>query len=131
MPDEATFDTRGAPRCAADTCQLQFTGAEGGQERHLRPLAPETEGSARRRSGARPHRPTRRRQPGRRQPVGEGISELRINYGPGYRVYYLQDGDKLIVLLCGGDKSTQDDDIKNERRIAKEWKETRNDDQHR
>jgi putative addiction module killer protein len=69
--------------------------------------------------------------PGGVKPVGAGISELRINYGPGYRVYYLQDGDKLIVLLCGGDKSTQDDDIKNARRIAKEWKETRNDDQHR
>jgi putative addiction module killer protein len=63
------------------------------------------------------------------KPVGAGISELRINYGPGYRIYYLQDGDKLIILLCGGDKSTQDDDIKNARRIAKEWKETRNDDQ--
>ena len=42
---------------------------------------------------------------------------------------YLQDGDELIVLLCGGDKSTQDDDIKNAKRIAKEWKETRNDGQ--
>ena len=69
--------------------------------------------------------------PGDVKPVGAGISELRIDYGPGYRVYYLRDGDKLIVLLCGGDKSTQDDDIKNARRIAKEWKETRNDDQHR
>jgi putative addiction module killer protein len=67
--------------------------------------------------------------PGDVKPVGEGISELRINYGPGYRVYYLQDGDTLVVLLCGGEKSTQDDDIKNVKRIAKEWKETRNDDQ--
>ena len=67
--------------------------------------------------------------PGDVKPVGAGISELRINYGPGYRVYYLQGGDTLIVLLCGGDKSTQDDDIKNAQRIAKEWKETRNDDQ--
>jgi putative addiction module killer protein len=69
--------------------------------------------------------------PGDVKPVGEGISELRINYGPGYRVYYLRDGDKLIVLLCGGDKSTQGDDIKNANRIAKEWKETMNDDRHR
>jgi putative addiction module killer protein len=69
--------------------------------------------------------------PGDVKPVGEGISELRINYGPGYRVYYLQDGDELILLLCGGDKSTQDDDIKNAKRIAKEWKETRNDEQDR
>jgi putative addiction module killer protein len=69
--------------------------------------------------------------PGDVSPVGAGISELRINYGPGYRVYYLQGGDELIVLLCGGDKSGQDDDIKNARRIAKEWKEARNDDQER
>jgi putative addiction module killer protein len=67
--------------------------------------------------------------PGDVKPVGEGISELRINYGPGYRVYYLQDGDTLIVLLFGGDKSTQDYDIKHAKRIAKAWKETRNDDQ--
>jgi len=69
--------------------------------------------------------------PGDVKPVGEGISELRINYGPGYRVYYRQEGDELILLLCGGDKSTQDDDIKNAKRIAKQWKETRNDEQDR
>jgi putative addiction module killer protein len=111
--------------CAADNCQLQFTGVEGGQGRNLRPLATETEGSGRRRSGARPHRATRRRQPGRRQTARRGHPELRINYGPGY----LQDGDTLVVLLCGGEKSTQDDDRKNAKRIANEWKETRNDDQ--
>ena len=55
-----------------------------------------------------------------------GISELRIDYGPGYRVYYLQEGQRLIVLLCGGDKSSQDRDIEQARRIAEEW---RNDDQ--
>ncbi|MGI9157190.1 MAG: type II toxin-antitoxin system RelE/ParE family toxin [Marmoricola sp.] len=57
--------------------------------------------------------------PGDVKPVGGGISELRIDYGPGYRVYYLQEGDKLILLLCGGDKSTQDSDIKDAQRIAK------------
>ena len=67
--------------------------------------------------------------PGDVRPVGAGISELRIDYGPGYRVYYLQEGDELILLLCGGDKSTQDDDINNAKRIAKAWKKTRDDDQ--
>jgi putative addiction module killer protein len=45
--------------------------------------------------------------------------------------YSLQEGDELIPLLCGGDKSTQDDDIENAKRIAEEWKETRNDEQDR
>jgi putative addiction module killer protein len=45
-------------------------------------------------------------------PVGEGVSELRIHYGPGYRVYFVRRGKMLIVLLCGGDKSTQAGDIK-------------------
>ena len=49
--------------------------------------------------------------PGDVKPVGAGISELRIDYGPGYRVYYLHEGDLLIVLLCGGDKSSQDNHI--------------------
>ena len=58
--------------------------------------------------------------PGDAQPVGEGISELRIHYGPGYRVYYVQRGAFLIVLLCGGDKSTQKKDIEAAKRLAKE-----------
>lgn len=56
------------------------------------------------------------------RPVGEGVSELRINYGPGYRVYYLKDGKLLIVLLAGGDKSTQAKDIAEAKQIAREWK---------
>lgn len=50
--------------------------------------------------------------PGDVRPVGAGISELRVDYGPGYRVYFVQRGSVLIVLLCGGDKRTQDRDIK-------------------
>ena len=60
--------------------------------------------------------------PGDVKAVGGGISELRIDYGPGYRVYYLQAGSRLILLLCGGDKSSQDRDINQAHRIAKEWK---------
>jgi len=54
------------------------------------------------------------------QPVGEGISELRMHFGPGYRVYFVQRGQILIVLLCGGDKSTQDRDIAAAKKMAKE-----------
>lgn len=59
--------------------------------------------------------------PGDAKPVGSGISELRINYGPGYRVYFRQEGQRLILLLCGGDKSTQQRDIELAHRIAQDW----------
>ncbi len=52
--------------------------------------------------------------------VGEGVSELRIDYGPGYRVYYTQRGQRLIVLLAGGDKPTQKQDIKRALEIARD-----------
>ena len=61
--------------------------------------------------------------PGDVEPVGGGVSELRIDCGPGYRVYYLQRGNVLIVLLCGGDKSSQDDDVRVALKIASEWKD--------
>jgi putative addiction module killer protein len=53
-------------------------------------------------------------------PVGEGVSEMRIFYGPGYRVYFVQRDTELIVLLCGGDKSTQGADIAEAKTMAKE-----------
>ncbi len=60
--------------------------------------------------------------PGDVQPIGDGLSEMRIDYGPGYRVYYMQQGAILAVLLCGGDKRTQQNDIDKAKRLAAEWK---------
>jgi putative addiction module killer protein len=57
------------------------------------------------------------------EPVGEGVSELRIHHGPGYRVYFQRRGSTIIVLLCGGDKRTQAKDIKTAKHLAKAWSE--------
>jgi putative addiction module killer protein len=54
------------------------------------------------------------------EPVGEGVSELRIHSGPGYRVYFVQRGMELVILLAGGDKSTQSKDIKAALKLARE-----------
>ena len=61
--------------------------------------------------------------PGDVEPVGEGVSELRINYGPGYRVYFKKRGQELIILLAGGDKTTQARDIKTALRLARQLSE--------
>jgi putative addiction module killer protein len=57
------------------------------------------------------------------KPVGQGVSEMRIDYGPGYRVYFMQRGQVVILLLCGGTKSTQQADIKRAIEIAKTWRD--------
>lgn len=61
--------------------------------------------------------------PGDVKPVGSGVSEMRIDYGPGYRVYFTQRGPIVIVILCGGDKRTQNADIERAVAIAKDWQE--------
>ena len=56
--------------------------------------------------------------PGKTRSVGAGVVEMKIDFGPGYRVYFVQRGDVVIVLLCGGDKSTQDNDIRRAKALA-------------
>lgn len=60
--------------------------------------------------------------PGDVRPVGSGVSELRMTFGPGYRVYFRQEDDTLILLLIGGDKSTQQKDIEKAHELADEWR---------
>jgi putative addiction module killer protein len=60
--------------------------------------------------------------PGDAKSVGGGVVEMRISYGPGYRVYYTEHGKQLVILLCGGDKSTQRSDIKQAVQMAGELK---------
>ena len=60
--------------------------------------------------------------PGDVKPTRSGIGEVRIDYGPGYRVYYPQRGKSIVLLCCGGDKRTQDADIRRAVEMAKNWK---------
>jgi len=55
------------------------------------------------------------------KPVGDGVSEARIDSGAGYRLYFIRRGDMVVIMLGGGDKSSQDRDIKNAKELAKEW----------
>lgn len=59
---------------------------------------------------------------GDHQPVGDNVSELRFFFGPGFRVYYAEDGDTVVILLCGGDKKSQENDIENSKVYWEEYK---------
>jgi putative addiction module killer protein len=59
--------------------------------------------------------------PGDTRGVSHGIFEMRIHYGPGYRIYYVHRGAQIVILLCGGDKRTQPKDIKRAQKLAETW----------
>ncbi len=79
--------------------------------------------TAQRAPGSRPDCPDGPGNPGDAKPLRHGIHEMRIDYGPGCRVYFLQRGQTIIVLLAGGDKRMQDADINRAIEIARDWKE--------
>ena len=60
---------------------------------------------------------------GQTRSVGEGVHELKVDHGPGYRVYFAQDGQMLVILLCGGDKRTQDADIRTAKQYWAQYKQ--------
>lgn len=68
--------------------------------------------------------------PGDAKSVGQGVVEMRLTYGPGYRVYYAQHGERVVLLLCGGDKSTQQHDIERAHRLAADWRERQDEHGH-
>ncbi len=59
---------------------------------------------------------------GNSEPVSQGVSELKINFGPGYRMYYIRDGQTIVILLCGGDKSSQQKDINWAHKFAEDYR---------
>jgi putative addiction module killer protein len=70
-----------------------------------------------------------RGNPGNVEPIGEGCSEMKIDHGPGYRVYYKDTGREIIIILCGGDKSTQHEDIEAAKRLVREKEEEDDEDE--
>jgi putative addiction module killer protein len=62
--------------------------------------------------------------PGDIKPIGQGVSELRIHHGPGYRVYFEQHGNEVVLLLCGGEKHSQQKDIETALQLTKEWRKS-------
>lgn len=56
------------------------------------------------------------------RPVGDGVSEMRIHFGPGYRLYFISQGRQVVILLCGGDKGSQRGDIERAKQVAAEWR---------
>ena len=64
---------------------------------------------------------------GNTRSVGDGVQELKIDYGPGYRVYFAQVGNELVVLLCGGDKRSQNEDIKTAKEYWRSYKKEKDD----
>lgn len=62
--------------------------------------------------------------------MGQGVLELRLTYGPGYRVYYARRGNRVVLLLCGGDKSTQQSDITKADQLAADWHAREDDHDH-
>ena len=56
------------------------------------------------------------------QSVGDGVFEMRVHYGPGYRLYFIREGRQMVVLLCGGDKDSQERDIRQAKELARDWR---------
>ena len=56
------------------------------------------------------------------RPAGDGVFEMRISYGPGYRIYFIREGTTVVVLLCGGDNDSQPRDIRHAKRLAADWR---------
>ena len=81
-------------------------------------LAAPSQGCQCRRAHSRPHSPPGEGESRDTKGVGKGILEMRIDYGPGYRIYYLPRGGQTVILLCGGDKGTQPEDIKRAQKLA-------------
>ena len=99
---------------------LQWMCLGDNPKRHIPTLAPEPERLPRRGPHQRKAAAGVVGQPGRTHALGDGLWEMRIDYGPGYRLYYIREGAEVIVLLCGGDKDPQSRDIERARQLAGE-----------
>ena len=81
-------------------------------------MAAPSQGCQCRGAHSRPYCRIEKGNPGDNKSVGHGVLEMRIDYGPGYRIYYIHRGAQIVILLCGGDKRTQQQDIKQAQKLA-------------
>lgn len=115
FPEAIGFDTE-------HPCSVYATNAHGNADGRILGLVEGPAGHSSPRQNPGPDDRLELGNPGDIAPIGQGVSELRIHHRPGYRVYVSQRGEEIVILLCGGDKNSQQADIARAKKLAEQYK---------